>query len=113
MGLFAKGPKGEKCSVCKGIMEPGEERLYAIPSVMVGHYTRREHGKWYRDNLVPIDAKSQIPTGMYGARVRFFKCPGCGKERAVITPFLPVRDAEKTELPVALEYLELDAFLGR
>ncbi len=113
MGLFSKGPKGEKCGVCKGLMELREERLYAMPSVMVGHYSQHEHGKWYRDHLVPIESKSQIPTGIYGARVRLYRCPNCGQERAVVTPFLPVRDAEKPELPVTLEYLELDAFLGR
>ncbi len=112
MGLFSRGPKGERCRVCKELMEAREERLYAMPSVTVGHYVRREHGEWYRRGLVPISSKAQIPTGMYGARAKLYKCPRCGQEKAVITPFLPVRDAEKTELPVTLEYLELEAFLG-
>ncbi len=113
MGLFSKGPKGEKCKVCKAILEKREERLYAMPGVYVGHYKEHPHGAWYRDNLVPIDSKAQIPTGIYAARVELFKCPRCGKEKAVVHPFLSVRDSEVTEFPVTLEYLELDAFLGR
>lgn len=113
MGLFSKGPRGEKCRVCKGVMELREERLYAMPDATVGHYVEHTQGTWFREHLVPIESKSQIPTGMYGARVKLYRCPGCGKEKAVVHPFLPVREAEKTEFPVTLEYLELDRFLAR
>lgn len=113
MGLFSKGSKGEKCKICKEVIEKREERLYAMPRVYVGHYTEHTHGAWYRENLVPIDSTSQLPAGVYAARVEFWRCPRCGKEKAVVRPFLPVRDSEMREFPVTLEYLELDAFLGK
>lgn len=113
MGLFSKGPHREKCRVCKAMMDKREERLYAMPRVMVGHYRQQTRGAWYRENLVPIASTSQLPAGIYCARLELWQCPSCHQEKAVIRPFLPVRDAEMRELPVTLEYLELDALLGR
>lgn len=113
MGLFSKGPKGEKCRTCKAVMEKRWERLYAMPQVYVGHYTECTHGAWYRDNLIPLDDVSRLPSGIYAARVELWHCPVCAREKAIVRPFLPVRGYEKMELPVTLEFLELDAFLGR
>ena len=103
MGLFSKGPKGEKCKVCKSLLEKREERLYAMPKITVSHYTPHDKGSWYRDNLVPVESKSQLPSGMYAARVELWRCPSCGKEKAIVRPFLPVRGSEMAEFPVTLE----------
>ena len=111
MGLFKKGPKGEKCSVCKEIMELKSEQLYAMPNHHVGHYGVKEEGAYFKRNLVPIESKAQIPTGMYACRARLYHCPKCGHEMIRFHPFLPVRDQEMAEFPVTLEYAELDAFL--
>lgn len=113
MGLFSKGPRGERCKICKSALEKRSETLYAMPRVYVGHYKEQTHGAWYRENLIPVESKAQIPTGVYAARVELWRCPQCGKEKAVIRPFLPVRGNEMAELPVTLEYLELSAFLGQ
>ena len=111
MGLFRRGPAGERCPVCKTPMEERWTRLYAMPSVLAGQYTERKSGDWYRRNLVPIDTPDRIPSGIYAARVTLCRCPACGREKAMIRPFLPVRGREVREFPVTLEFLELEAFL--
>lgn len=113
MGLFSKSPRSEKCKACKAAMEKRWEQLYAMPRVYVGHYVQRTGGNWYRENLVPLDDTSRLLAGIYAARVELWRCPGCGGERAVVRPFLPVRASEMKEFPVILEGSELNAFLGK
>lgn len=101
------------CRDCRREMEQTCERLYAMPRVSVGHYVEHTDPEFYEENLCPVDAKSDIPPGMYACGAIQYRCPGCGKRTTVLSPFLPVREAAKRERSMVFRGGELDDFLWK
>lgn len=99
---------GDWCSDCKAQMEVARERLFALPTMRVGHYSDHENADYYVKNLVPIDDKKEVPLGMYACRLIEYRCIQCGKRLVKACPFLPVRDAERAEIAHIYKNGELD-----
>lgn len=100
------------CENCLTQMETVKKQLFYMPQ-SVGHYTRHEDAGYYIKNLIPIEKKAQVPTGMYACGMYVYRCMQCGARYVKLTPFLPVRDAEKNELPLLFMKGELDALVER
>lgn len=90
-------------------MEEASRKLFAIPSMTVGHYVDHKNADFYLKKLVPISQKTDIPVGMYACRIIESRCLRCGKRVVKVCPFLPVRDAEKNEFAHVYENGELDS----
>lgn len=101
------------CRPCKCSMEKLRRRLFALPELSVGCYRAHKEPDYYRENLHPVDRRSDIPAGMYACTATQYRCPQCGRRITVLDPFLPVRNEEKHEKPVVFEAGELDEFLWR
>ncbi len=113
MGLFRKiknRMREDWCSKCQDEMNLAGKQLYALPTMMVGHYIAHEDAAYYRNNLVPIRKKAEIPTGMYACGIHHYRCPLCGDHVYRLTVFLPVRDEEKLEQKLCYGYEEMGAF---
>ncbi len=100
------------CKNCTNPMEVEKKQLYMLP-VLVSHYTPREDAKYFTDNLIKIEKKSDIPTGYYGCGIIKYRCTECNYERVKLSVFLPVRGIEKLEDVNFYEKGELDEFLKR
>ncbi len=100
------------CSQCQSQMDVTAKQLYALPKQMVGHYVIHEKADYYKDpsNMVPIQSKSQIPTGMYACGMHAYRCGKCGHRAVKLTVFLPVRDQEKVEQALYFDKGEMDDF---
>lgn len=115
MGIFRKIRSifhEDWCNLCQSKMDVLKEQLYALPDIMVGHYCSHKDPDYYRNHLVLVSDKSQIPAGIYACRIRCYRCPQCGRRRTELTLFLPVRDQEKLEELIFFDNGELDDFTG-
>ncbi len=99
------------CSECTAEMEVIRRQLYAMPGQRVGHYAAHTDPEYYSKNLVPVEKKTQIPTGVYACGAIAYRCPACGHRAVKLEIFLPVRDVEKYEQGLYFEHGELDSFL--
>ncbi len=99
------------CSACTSAMTLTKKQLYALPTMMVGHYQSIEDPNYYVQHLIRVDKKSDIPTGCYACGAYLYHCPHCNKDVAKLTIFLPVRDQEQIEESHLMENPELLAFL--
>lgn len=102
------------CSQCQSPMAVAVEQLYALPRQMVGHYAVHNEPDYYKNpsNMVPVQSKSQIPTGMYACRLHAYRCGQCGHRAVMLTVFLPVRDQEKLEQRLYFDKGEMDGFVA-
>ena len=98
------------CSKCQSQMDERKRQLYRLP-MMVGHYTSHENANYYKENLVKVNCKADIPTGTYACGAIMYECPRCGHQAVKLSIFLPVRDIEKYEDSFYFENGELDDFL--
>ena len=101
------------CSKCYMQMDVTDRRLFALPSMYVGHYVSHHDAEYYIKNLLPVEKKTDIPTGVYACGVKAFRCPNCGNRAVLLNVFLPVRDMEKPEDAVLFENGELDGVLNK
>ncbi len=114
MGFFRKLREklhDDWCSECTSEMEVIRRQLYALPTMTVGHYASHEDPEYYIKNLVPVERKAEIPTGMYACGITAYRCPQCGHRAVKLLVFLPVRDMEKPEQGLYFEHGEMDALL--
>lgn len=98
------------CTKCQNEMNITRQSLYALPEMRVGHYVRHEDAGYYKNHLVPILQKSQIPAGMYACSMCVYQCPQCGHRAVKLTVFLPVREEEKLEQLLYFDKGEMDDF---
>ena len=99
------------CSQCQSEMDVVRKQLYALPTQRVGQYREQDDPAYYKKNLVPVEKKAQIPTGMYACGMHVYRCPQCAHRAVKLTVFLPVRDQEKTEQLLYFEDGEMDDFV--
>ena len=112
MGLFKNLRSlfhADWCSQCKTPMEEMKRRLFALPTMTVGHYTSHKDAEYYRRNLRSVERKEDIPTAMYACRAVAYRCPECGHRAVRLSVFLPVRDQEKPEEAFLFENGEVDS----
>lgn len=110
MGVFSaitKRFKSNWCGNCKTEMATMYKRLYWMP-MTVGHYAEHKDAGYYLKNLKPLMNIAQIPAGYYACDASMYRCSGCGRRITVMTPFLQVRNEEKTESHIIFENGELD-----
>lgn len=96
------------CNLCQHEMDMSHKQLYAMPDMMVGHYSSHESPAYYQSHLVPVAKKAEIPPGMYACGLHAYYCPQCGNRRTKLTVFLPVRNQEKIEEVLFFDHGELD-----
>lgn len=114
MGIFRKMRAmfhEDWCSLCQSEMDVMHKQLFALPDVTVGHYCSHEEPGYFREHLVPVGKKSQIPAGMYACGLHQYRCPQCGNRRTKLTVFLPVREEEKIEEILFFDHGELDGLI--
>ncbi len=114
MGLFRKLREkfhDDWCSQCTAEMEVVHRQLYALPTMMVGSYVSHSDPGYYKEHLVKVERKAEIPTGMYACGIIVYRCPQCGHRAVKLSVFLPVRDQEKLEEGFYFENGELDDFI--
>ncbi len=114
MGIFRKMRSmfhEDWCNLCQSEMEVMHKQLYALPDVTVGHYSSHEDAAYYREHLVPVEKKAQIPAGMYACGLHSYRCPQCWNRRVKLTVFLPVREEEKVEEILFFDNGELDGLV--
>lgn len=97
------------CKVCQSEMNLTYKQLYMLP-VMVDHYVTHNDAEYYKNNLIKVNKKSDIPAGTYACGIKKYKCPNCGYEATILSIFLPVRDQEKYEDTILFENGEMDSF---
>ena len=88
MGLFKRMRAifhDDWCSQCQHQMDVLKKQLYALPTMRVGHYTAHEEPEYYKENLIPVEKKAQIPTGMYACGIHVYQCPQCGHRAVKLT----------------------------
>ena len=115
MGLFRKAKAmfhDDWCSQCQAEMAQTFKQLYALPTMMVGHYVSHKEPEYYKRNLKRVGRKADIPTGMYACGVIAYRCPECGHRAVKLSIFLPVRDQEKHEEGFYFEKGEMDDFIA-
>ncbi len=98
------------CSQCQATMEEKNRKLYMLP-MMVGHYTSHKQADYYKQNLIRVNKKADIPTGNYACGMIAYTCPNCGHTAVKLSIFLPVREQEKFEEAFLFENGEMDSFL--
>lgn len=116
MGLFKKMRAvfhDDWCSQCQSSMDVVHKQLYALPTMTVGHYYSHDEADYYKVNLVKVNKKAEIPTGMYACGMHVYRCPECGHRAVKLTVFLPVRDHEKQEQLLYFDNGEMDDFIYR
>lgn len=79
----------------------------------VGHYYSHQDAKYYKQNLIKINKKADIPIGTYACGIISYQCPNCGYKLTKLSIFLPVRDQEKYEEYIYFKNGELDEFLNQ
>lgn len=88
--------KDNSCNECYADMDIIKRQLFMFPA-MVGHYEHHDGAEYYLNNMIPVDKKADIPTGVYACGATKYLCPKCGHEMVKLSIFLPVRDQEKYE----------------
>lgn len=99
------------CTRCQHEMNVAAQWLYALPDLRVGHYVRHEDAGYYKQHLVAIRQKSQVPAGMYACNLYVYQCPQCGHRAVKLVVFLPVREEEKIEQGIYFDNGEMDDFV--
>lgn len=114
MGLFRK-LRGvfhdDWCSQCQNEMDVVHKQLFALPELTVGHYVTHDDAAYYKKNLVKIQKKAEVPTGMYACGMHVYQCSMCGHKAVKLTVFLPVREEEKVEQVLYFDKGEMDDFV--
>ncbi len=113
MGVFNKIRSkfhDDWCSKCYTPMREVNRKLFMLP-MMVGHYVSHDKAEYYKKNLVPVEKKADIPTGMYACGVIVYHCSDCSNHVVKLSIFLPVRNQEQYEDAYLFEHGELDDFL--
>ena len=98
------------CSKCQSEMDERGRKLYMLPMI-VGNYISHKDVKYYKDNLIKVNRKADIPTGNYACGIIEYQCPECGHRTVKLSIFLPVREQEKYEETIFFENGELDGFI--
>ena len=114
MGIFRKMRSvfhDDWCNLCQSEMDVLHRQLYALPDMTVDHYTSHDNPDYYRNHLIPVEKKAQIPAGVYACGLHVYRCPVCGHRRTKLTTFLPVRDQEKMEEILFFDHGELDGLV--
>lgn len=113
MGFFRK-MRGlfhdDWCPKCAKEMNLQEKQLFMLNET-VSHYVQHKDAKYFQDNLIKVNQKSDIPAGMFACGIKTYWCLSCNKKIVQLVVFLPVRDQEKYEDMVYFENGEMDAFL--
>ncbi len=113
MGFFRKLRSvfhDDWCSKCQNVMDEEHKRLYMLPMV-VGHYVSHENADYYKNNLIPVNRKEDIPTATYACGIKVYRCPECLHQAVKVVTFLPVRDQEKYEEVLYFDKGEMDDFV--
>ena len=113
MGFFKKflaDFHDDWCSECQNVMEEKSRKLYMLP-MMVGHYVSHQDAEYYKENLIPVNRKADIPTGTYACGIVTYRCPECLHQAVKVSVFLPVRDQEKYEEVLYFDKGEMDDFV--
>ena len=100
------------CKECQSEMEERSKKLYMLP-MTVGHYVSHKDPEYYKENLIPVNRKSDIPTGNYACGITVYRCPECLHQLVKLSIFLPVRDQEKYEEFLYFENGEMDSFVAK
>lgn len=98
------------CKNCTEVMEIRKLQLYFMPQ-MVGNYVSHKDAAYYKNNLIKVNKKADIPTGYYACGAYSYRCPSCGYKFIKLSVFLPVRDQEKPEETIIFENGEIDDFI--
>ncbi|MDE5671060.1 MAG: hypothetical protein K2I14_06325 [Eubacterium sp.] len=98
------------CKNCTEVMEVKKLQLYFMPQ-MVGNYISHQNAAYYKNNLIKVNKKADIPTGYYACGAYLYRCPSCGYKFIKLSVFLPVRDQEKPEETIIFENGEMDDFI--
>lgn len=98
------------CKKCTEVMDIREKQLYMLPQ-MVGHYVSHQSPSYYKEKLIKVNKKSDIPTGYYACGIYVYSCPQCSYELVKLSIFLPVREQEKYEDTIYFENGELNDFI--
>ena len=99
------------CTKCQSTMNKTWEQIFMLP-MTVGHYISHRDAKYYRDNLVKVENKTSIPSGIYACTIKKYLCQNCGHNIVLLSVFLPVRDQEKLEETIMFQNGELDSFIN-
>lgn len=105
-GLFHE----DWCPTCNEEMELVFKQLFMLNET-VSHYVSTRNPKYFENNLIKVDKKSDIPAGLYACGIKTYWCSKCNKKISLVKVFLPVRDQEKGEDAFYYENGELDQFL--
>jgi hypothetical protein len=100
------------CSKCQSKMDERKRQLYMLP-MTVGHYVSHSNLDYYKQNLIKVNYKADIPTGTYACGIIVYECPKCNHRAVKLSIFLPVRDEEKYEDGMYLENGEMDDFIWK
>jgi len=114
MGFFRKIQAkfhDDWCSKCQNVMDERKRKLYMLP-MMVGHYVSHSEPEYYKNNLVLVNRKADIPKGRYACGIVLYRCPMCSHQAVKLSIFLPVRDQEKHEDAFYFENGEMDDFIN-
>ncbi len=98
------------CKNCHCEMEVTKKQLYMLPE-LVGNYISHQNKEYYKNNLIKVNKKSDIPTGYYACGITNYWCSKCSYKITKLTIFLPVRNEEKIEEIIVFKNGELDDFL--
>lgn len=100
------------CKDCGKEMEITKKQLYMLPQT-VGHYVSHENASYYKQNLIKVERKADIPVGCYACGIHAYYCPECCNQLVKLSIFLPVRDQEKYEDVIYFHHGEMDDFLNK
>lgn len=101
---------GDWCKECTEVMDITKKQLYMLP-VLVDHYISHNDATYYKNNLIKVNRKADIPIGYYACGITVYCCPKCDYKCVKLSIFLPVRDQEKYEDTVYFENGEMDDFI--
>ncbi len=99
------------CSCCTSEMEVIYKQLYALPTMSVDHYVSHREPEYFKEHLVKVARKAEVPPGIYACGIVAYRCPECAHRAVRLTIFLPVRDQEKWEDEICFENGEMDEFI--
>lgn len=100
MGFFDKVKakfKDDWCEKCTKPMDLKKKQLFMLPGLMVGHYVQHDDPNYYVQNMVKVNKKADIPSGVYACGTYVYHCNECQRDVVKIVVFLPVRDQEQVE----------------
>ena len=113
MGIFKKIKAlfhEDWCTKCQSKMDKISEQTFILP-MTVGHYVSHREAEYYKNNLIKVDSKKDIPAGVHASIIKKYRCPKCGHNIVLVSNFLPVRNEEKLEETILYEKGELDSFI--